>query len=48
MQSHGQWRVPLLLTFLSTLLLATGLDPNAEPLGDSFRNLVVLTPTLSH
>jgi hypothetical protein len=33
MQSHGQWRVRLLLTFLSTLLLATPLVAQPPPGG---------------
>jgi hypothetical protein len=45
MQSHGQWRVPLLLTFLSTLLLATPLVAQPPQAGFGFNGTVSGFPT---
>jgi hypothetical protein len=45
MQSHVQWRVPLLLTFLSTLLLATPLVAQPPQAGFGFNGTVSGFPT---
>jgi hypothetical protein len=45
MQSHVQWRVPLLLTFLSTLLLAAPLVAQPPQAGFGFNGTVSGFPT---
>ena len=45
MRSHLQWRVPLLLTFLGSLLLATPLVAQPAQVGFGFNGVVSGFPT---